>query len=209
MKTINKIYLKWIIVSSLLSLMVISNLSATALVTEWQDPDVSDSILVNPGYNTEFEEIYIGTTLESYSSHDGYRVLDGYADDLWVKTFDDALPNTWYEFNVTNGTPYEWSDYHFIFDIFDELLAPFPAIDVVDAWSDIFDFWSWDGYELKYWDDVETVAPGQTVSMRFLTGNTNSSFVNMTQFPTTVPEPTTALLLGLGLLCLARSSRKK
>ena len=206
MKTIKKIYLKWIIVFSLLSLMVISNVSATALVLELPTPDVSASILHNPGFNTVFFETYIGTTLESYPSHDGYRVLDGYADDLWVKSFDLALPNTLYTFNVTNGTPYEWSDYHFIFE---DAFSPSPAIDIVNASSDIFDFWSWDGYELQYWDDVETVAPGQTVSMSFLTGNIYSPEVDMTQFPTTVPEPTTALLLGLGLLCLARSSRRK
>lgn len=205
MKTIKKVYLKWIIVFSLLSLMVISSVSA-ARVEELPFPDVSDSILLNPGVNTVFEEIYIGTTLEAYSSHDGYRVLDGYADELWVKSFDDALLGTLYTFNVTNGTPYDWSDYHFIFE---DTLLPFPAIEVLDASSDIFDFWSWDGYELQYWDDVETVAPGQTVSMSFLTGYIYSPDVDMTQFPTTVPEPTTALLLGFGLLCLARSSRRK
>ncbi len=53
------------------------------------------------------------------------------------------------------------------------------------------------------------VAPGDTVQMSFTLLADKFLPIGVTQIATTVPEPTTLLLFGIGLLGLARVSRRK
>ncbi len=170
------------------------------------DPVGSYASVVSPeGVDAiSWEETYTGDTLIPHPSHDGYAVLDAENDEFWLKTFDIALPG-WYTFDILNDTPYWWSDYHFIFE--DDLGGP-RSLEITDAFGDPLEQWSYDGRELQYYSDVNLVAPNTIFHAEFFVADVFTGFINMTQFPTTVPEPSTAMLLGVGLLALAQRSRR-
>lgn len=149
-------------------------------------------------------ETYSFTHTVAYPPHNGLAIID--TDGTWFeKEITPVVPLEIFEFNVYNNTPYVWSEYHFLFNdtqgvIFDILYI---SSNIFTNWD-----WDWDGTELKFWEPVG-VAPGDTVQMSFTLLADKFLPIGVTQIATTVPEPTTLLLFGIGLLGLARVSRRK
>ena len=148
------------------------------------------------------DETYSFTHTVPYPSHNGFAIID--TDGTWFeKEITPVVPLEIFEFNVYNNTPYVWSEYHFLFNDTQGVI-----FDILYISSNIFTNWDWDGTELKFWEPVG-VAPGDTVQMSFTLLADKFLPIGVTQIATTVPEPTTLLLFGIGLLGLARVSRRK
>lgn len=160
--------------------------------------------------NIAVDELYGEAFLKPYNSHDGFGIANengNYFDTRFV--LEDIGPWT-FTFNVTNTGPYTWSDYHFEFwnsDFTTRIpllpLGPPPTSDIFAnaAQEDVF---------VEYWAPG-LVAPGATVQMSFaiIIDTVGQLDFGLRQVATTVPEPTTAILFGIGLLGLAGISRRK
>ena len=156
-------------------------------------------------------EYYRGTDLVPYPSHDGYGILDFGTTGFWQKAIELSEIDPLLEFQVTNQTPYTWSDYHFLFTDIPGIPPNQPINSAIDLWSDQFTQWAWDpaGQEVKFWAP-NWVPPGGVVNFQFrLTGVQPGTFIGLEQIATTVPEPSTILLFGLGILGLTGMSRRK
>ena len=176
-----------------------------------QDTDAS-TLFVEEDYNED--------NLIPYQSHDGWGIVDNdigepvrYFDK--VVTLNGAQSDWLFSFIVTNTTSYWWSDYHFEF--YDEdFSTKLDITDILLDWSNtvVFEQWARVYNELHFWDPVTRHAPGQTASYNLRLDldaihSTVGDTFGIRQVATTVPEPGSIVLLGLGLTGLAFFSRRK
>lgn len=167
-------------------------------------------------------EDYDEVGLTPYPSHDGLAIINpdpgvnpttgarysGWFDKIF--TIDQFYLNPSLIFVVENTTPYVWSDYHFEFwdPEFQNRNTFIPSL--LAGWSaDIFrnSALNLGGDTLEFW------APGWQAPGDVQTFTLNFEFLEPGQFgirqvATTVPEPATMLLLGMGLIGLAGARRK-
>lgn len=121
----------------------------------------------------------------------------------------------WVDVSVTNTGTEAWGDFHFeIFQV--GTYGPIDNIDFIDyspyepTSSQVLDSWAIDnvsvGAKMDLYFYNDPVNPGESATFKVYTDNTtnNVTFFGVSIYPTPVPEPTAAVLLGLGSLALLR-----
>lgn len=178
---------------------------AFAGVTSITDLNLSDSNVIDSSYlwkNSAFVvESYGENKLVLYPSHDGYAVVND-AQEFFNKEVTVNSAGTYkFYFDVTNNTPYTWSDYHFLIND--------PSV-VITSWSSlVFENSNYDGTELAFWAP-DYVAVGATDSFVLELQIAGATTFTISQVATAVPVPSAVLLLGSGLigLCALRKNRR-
>ena len=189
-------------------LLSIGQVQAVSVTDRWTDDlNTITSVDSNNGTSTVIiAENYREDTLIPYPSHDHYAVVD----------FDQGEPIRYFDkiidlegetgiweliFEVTNDTPWKWSDYHFEFyDV--TFTNELDVTGIISDWSNSVIFTNSDqsGNELQFWDDWPTnhfVGDTHTYTFKIDTDLMPSIF-GLRQIAT-APEPTTVLLICLGL----------
>jgi hypothetical protein len=200
---------KLLLISLVISLLITGQSLATTLIEDVYTGD--DNIITyaqaDP-INKDFfvEEDYNENYLVPYPSHDGYGIVnsDGNFFDKRVLFPEESwATGIWdFEFTVLNTTPYSWSDYHFEFwtlDFTSRLTNP----GILTSWGNsIFQNSNLDNQGvLSFWAP-EWQDPGETnvftLDIDLDLAETADGF-GIRQVATTVPEPSTFALMGLGL----------
>ncbi|BCG62421.1 MAG: hypothetical protein methR_P0062 [Methyloprofundus sp.] len=191
-------------------LLNIGQVQAVAISDRWTDDlNTITSVDSNNGTSTVvIVEDYREDSVIPYPSHDGYAVVDfDYDQGESVRYFDkivdlEGATGIWeFKFEVTNNTPWRWSDYHFEFyDV--TFTNELDVTGIISDWSNSVIFTNSDqsGNELQFWDDApNNHFIGDTHTYTF---NLDTSFMpsifGLRQIAT-APEPTTVLLMCLGL----------
>ena len=172
--------------------------------------------------NLRLDETYGEDNLVPYPSRNGYAVVD-ITDQNEVRWFDklfELAPNFdrgaylgWtFDFVVTNKTPWDWTDYHFVFyDTTFTNRLDFTGI-LVDWSNDVlFVNSEFDGSELQFWKPaIHAVSATHTYTLNFSTTNPLPAEFGIRQIATTkVPEPASLALVGLGLAALGLIRRRR
>lgn len=175
-------------------------------------------------------ESYGESTLIPYTSHDGYAVVNPqqqfFDKNLTITQSDKHTDwdSMYINLQVTNNTPYRWSDFHVEFFNADST-TPF-GITLLNVngtglyGNSIFDQTTVNPFQGKYdfWSNTAGQDPGQTNNLwfRWDWGNPLEPYpvgytIGIRQIATTVPEPETygMMLAGLGLLGILAWRRKK
>jgi len=196
-----------------LSMVLVFGLAwqASAFTVTYLGTDTHYAITSVSGDNVK--EDYNATKLIPYPSHDGYAVveLDSTGAPIYFQKrmeFDekDLKNNFTITWDITNTTPYTWSDYHFILENEGQTITKgssnnFKGVSITDPTLITF-FYDPPGGKL--------IAPGQTLNVEFtldtsnmviLPGNTTVD-IEFTQIATAVPIPAALPLFGTGLLGL-------
>ena len=173
------------------------------------DTDLSDNFNitnVNIGEVSVVDETYGEDFLIPYlGSFGGYAIVEeNYPADFFEKEIIVNSDDTYtIQFNVTNLTPYTWTDYHFLIN---------PGSVNIMAWdSNVTKNSFFDGIELSFWGD-DLVQPGETAQFTLDVGvflGTGSFTIN--QIATTTPIPGAALLFGsslIGVIAIRRKLKK-
>lgn len=196
---------KPLVLSLSIALMLTLILSSTALATIYSvyDLNTDDLNSIVSQEDTEYgyvvNEDYNETHLIPYPSHDGWAIVNS-SGEFFQKSVSAAsiYPHDLLIFNVTNTTPYVWSDYHFIISE--------SYINVSSSSSSVFTNSKFENSELSFWSPG-WVNPGDTVSFTLDLGY-NAGFY-ITQIATTaVPIPAAVWLFGSGLLGLLRFRKR-
>jgi hypothetical protein len=146
----------------------------------------TNTVVVNEDYNS--------TVLIPYPSHDGYGIENTLGDFFKENLVVGAAGSYALTFNVTNTTPYTWSDYHFVLGTGISLTSWTNTIFANSAFNTAND-------ELQFWAPNQ-VSPGQTVTFT-LDVNLAQGNLNLTQIATTeTPIPGASWLFGSGVLGL-------
>ncbi|MEJ2673293.1 MAG: hypothetical protein P8168_14060 [Deltaproteobacteria bacterium] len=172
----------------------------------------SNYVITDKNLNSHnIKEDYNATALIPYPSHDGYAVID-LPGPIWfnkeiVFDADDAGDNnfqiTW---DITNTSPYTWSDYHIVFmnDIGQVISEPntssaeFKGVTIIGN-SEVDFYYDPPGGGLIYTDDTLNITLGLDLTGLPEAGGT----IRCRQIATTaVPLPASLPLLGSGLLGL-------
>jgi hypothetical protein len=198
---------KFFFIILVISLLITGQSLAVTLIEDVYTGD--DNIIISAGAdpnNKDFfvEEDYNEKYLIPYPSHDGYAIVnsDGnFFDKRVLFPAEDWATGTWnFLFTVENTTPYCWSDYHFEFWNLDFTSRLSDSIQA-SASSTIFTNSNWNGSVLEFWAP-DWQCPGETnlftLSVNLDLTETTDGF-GLRQVATTVPEPSTFALMGLGL----------
>lgn len=216
----------------LLTVGLASTASAAVItVTDVVDDDLNtiDTITESLDEKTlTLEETYGEDDLVPYPSRNGYAVVDiteqgevRWFDkifDMSGLTDDGELLGWTFNFEVTNETPWHWSDYHFVFyDTAFENRLDFTEILV--SWSNtvVFqnsEFSSGSGpadinSELEFWKPAyHRIGATHTYTLNFSATNPLPSEFGIRQIAT-VSEPVSLALFGLGLAGLGLMRRRR
>jgi hypothetical protein len=162
----------------------------------------------------DVQEDYNATQLIPYPSHDGFAVVDLdltgapiYFDKAMVFDAKDLKNNFTITWNISNTSPYTWSDFHFIMEDEGQIInnassADFKGVTITG------------NTEIDYYYDPpggKLVAPGDTLQLIFsldTTGLTGTD-IEFRQIATAVPIPAALPLLGTGILGLFCMGRRK
>ncbi|MFA4904386.1 MAG: hypothetical protein WC600_16755 [Desulfobaccales bacterium] len=160
------------------------------------------------GHNVK--EDYNALSLIPFPSHDGYAVVNLPGPPIWfdkeiIFNADDAGDNnfqiTW---DITNTSPYTWSDYHFIFSDVGQVIRDPNTSSAEFKGKDTFG-----NTEIDFFYDPpggSLIAPGETLHVTLgldLTGLPDEGAIMLCrQIATAVPIPAALPLFGSGLLGL-------
>ena len=206
--------IKFIRILSVVFLLLTAQSAMAAILQDLNTDEVTsyltqDNLIQDQIQGKNFEEVYQGVELVPFpSSHDGYGVLDFGTDDFWVKSLILEEQTEFLSFTVWNNTPYVWSNYHIQF--FNSGNEPVVINETVITQT-VFLNHEWDPItqKLSFWAP-DWVSPGDSFDFSFfITNATLRAPILMVQIPTTVPEPSTLLLLSIGILGLAKIGIKK
>lgn len=191
--------------------------SANIIVTDINLGDLNtiDSVVVNPANvppDVIIKETYGEDNLIPFPSHDGNAVVDNDPSE-GVRYFDKGVELTageagkWdFVFEITNDTPYRWSDYHFLFYTDDTFMTELDveSTDILFGWSNTVQFQNTDlsGNELQFWSPAHheigaTHTYQLALDLDALRAATGNDF-GIRQVATT-PIPGTVALMGFGL----------
>jgi len=213
----------------LLTVGLVSTASAALItVTDVVDDDLNiiDEIIEDSdGSILTLKETYAEDDLVPYPSRNGYAVVD-ITDEGEIRWFDKLFEfeqgedtTGWtFEFEVTNQTPWHWSDYHFVF--YDtEFENRLDFTDILVDWSNtvVFqnsEFSSGSGpddikSELEFWKPAyHRVGDTHTYTLNFSDTNPLPTEFGIRQIAT-VSEPVSLALFGLGLAGLGLMRRRR
>ena len=175
-------------------------------------------------------ESYGESALIPYTSQGGYAVVNS-ASQFFDKTVTITASDQhtdwdsmYINLQITNNTPYAWSDYHLIFYNQDFTQKRGLTLLSVNASSyfgnQVFDHSTTYGYlggtEIDFWSTTQTQQPGQTnnIWLRWDWGNPLDKYavgntIGIRQVATVVPIPGAMWLFGSGLLGLIGVARRK
>jgi hypothetical protein len=148
-------------------------------------------------------ENYGETRRVPYPSHDGSAIVNqqgNYFDK--VLNLQGDVGQWALRFDVTNTTPYIWSDYHFEFwnATFTSRLTNFP---LVGYGFSIFSNDAFDGSILQFWEpNQQGIGVTNNFALTFVLEDVRSQFGNLVgirQVATTAPEPNVLAVFGIGL----------
>jgi hypothetical protein len=177
--------------------ITILDLYTDANVINSQDNSVPTTLVVNEDYNE--------LTWIPYPSHDGYAVVNSslqYFDK--VVTYTGAVSGTQstLQFNVTNTTPWEWSDYHI--ELWDSTFTTkYTTIALSDYSTDQFLNKDYQNGVVSFWspgshNPAETGTYSISTDLYAISGAADGT-LGIRQVAT-VPEPGTVMLMGFGAL---------
>ena len=214
-----------IVVLWLLSLFFSGHVVALTIVDV--DPN-DDNLIINSGSTPgelTVEEIYFESFRTPYPSHDGFAIVNasgGFFDK--VITIESGDSGIWtFNFLVTNGGPYLWSDYHFEFynaDFSFPIGIPLGDPQWLLAWdNDIFQNSSVeaggipDRTSLNFWAPGWQANPEQNhfileLDLDRISDILQADSFGIQQIATTAPEVGSLILVGSGLLGLMGLKRK-
>jgi hypothetical protein len=201
--------MKKISLAMMLSLVLVFGLALNAMAFNVVYTGTDTNYAVTSVSGNDVKEDYNAQSLIPFTSHDGNAVVDLdstgspiYFDKVMVfNDKNDLKKNFEITWDITNTTPYTWSDYHFILanegqSITKAQSADFKGVTITDPTLITF-FYDPPGGQL--------IDPGDTLHVNFTLDTSALSLgddIELRQIATAVPLPAALPLFGTGLLGL-------
>lgn len=216
----------WQLLTLTFGLFVAANAFAISITDRWP---ADENLFVSVTEDTANQVLTINETYGedefiAYPSHDGYAVVEQSAGQTkWFDTIFDltGVSGSWtFQFEVTNATPWDWSDYHFVFFSGNDFTTPLEVWDgnvhtsILFGWANtvIFENTDVSANELQFWEPSTHATTNTATYKLFLDLDklpANTTNIGIRQIATTsLPVIGTFPLILLGALGLAWQRRR-